>query len=340
MVPPTVAVVISNYNYARFLPRALESVLSQTPSFDEVIVVDDGSTDDSLSVLARYAGRIIVRSIPNGGQLGACRVGILAATCEYIYTLDADDYACPGLVARIKAVLADRRPVKVQFQLHAVTEDENSLGSAFPTFPTGYNAAAMLRDNEAFGFYLSPPTSGNVFRREALVRLGFETFDPSGAMDGSSSLAMPYLGEIISLNEPLAHYRVHGNSLSGWPKPTIPLLQKEIRIFRETWSEVVTALGMNRPPFEHRPLYVHERQMMIACKEDQLFIGPEVWRYVSGILSTKLPWREKILLIVWAMSLLVPIPALRDYSIRVKRSSANRSRRLQTLVNMIMSMRS
>ena len=335
MTPPTIAVVISNYNYARFLPHALESVLSQTPPFDEVIVVDDGSTDDSLSVLARYPGKITVISISNGGQLGACRAGILAATCEYIYTLDADDYAAPGLVARIKSVLAGRRPVKVQFQLRGVTEDRTLLGSAFPNFPPGYNTAAMLRDNEAFGFYIAPPTSGNVFRREALMRLGFQSFDPSGAMDGSSSLAMPYLGEIISLNEPLAHYRVHGNSLSNWPRPTIPLLQKEIRIFRETWSEVVNALGLNRPPFEHRPLYIHERQMMIACKEDKIFIGPEVWRYVSGIPLTNLPRREKVLLIVWAMSLLIPSSTLRDYSIRVKRSSANRSRRLQALVNMI-----
>jgi len=335
MKPPTVAVVISNYNYARFLPHALDSVLTQSPPFDEVIVVDDGSTDDSLDVLARYPGRFTVISISNGGQLGACREGIMAATSEYVYTLDADDYAAPGLVAKIKLILADRRPVKVQFQLRVVTEDRTLLGSDFPIFPAGYDAAAMLHDNAACGFYISPPTSGNVFSREALVRLGFDAFDPSGAMDGSSSLAMPYLGEIISLNEPLAHYRVHGNSMSSWPKPTIPLLLKEISVFRKTWHEVVAALGLNKPPFDSRPLYIHERQMMIACKENKRFVVPEVWRYVSGIPSTNLPRREKILLVAWAMCLLIPSPALRDYSIRVKRSSANRSKRLQALVNML-----
>jgi glycosyltransferase involved in cell wall biosynthesis len=335
MSPPTIAVVITNYNYARFLPNALDSVLAQAPPFDEIIVVDDGSTDESLEVLARYLGRITVISISNCGQLGACRVGIMAASSEYVYTLDADDYAAPGLVAKIKSVLADQRPVKVQFQLHWVSEDRTLLGSAFPTYPPGYDAAAMLHDNAAFGFYISPPTSGNVFNREALLRLGIHSFDPSGVIDGSSSLAMPYLGEIISVNEPLAHYRVHGNSMSNWPKPTIPLLRKEIRLFRDMWSEVGTALGLKNPPFARRPLFIHERQMMIACKEYKRFIWPEVWRYVSGIPSTNLRRREKILLITWAMCLLIPSSTLRDYSIRMKRSSANRSRRLQALVNIL-----
>ena len=73
---PTIAAVIPNYNYARFLPYALDSVLAQTSPFDEIIVVDDGSIDNSLEVLARYDGRIKVISIPNGGQLGAVRAGI------------------------------------------------------------------------------------------------------------------------------------------------------------------------------------------------------------------------------------------------------------------------
>jgi glycosyltransferase involved in cell wall biosynthesis len=144
MSPPTIAVVISNYHYARFLPHALDSVLAQKPPFDEVIVVDDGSTDDSLDVLTQYLGRITLISISNCGQLGACRAGIMAATSEYVYTLDADDYAAPGLVAKIKLVLTDQRPVKVQFQLHGVSEDRTLLGSAFPIFPPGYDGVRLL----------------------------------------------------------------------------------------------------------------------------------------------------------------------------------------------------
>lgn len=331
----TLAVIITNYNYARFLPHALDSVLTQKPPFDEIIVVDDGSTDGSLDVLAGYSDRISVISIANGGQLGAVRRGVMAATSEYIYTLDADDIAAPGLVAKVKETLADRRPVKIQFQLRAVREDGSCLGSAFPAFTAGYDTTAMLRDNETAGFYVSPPTSGQVFKREALISLGFDSFDSSKPFDGSSSLAMPYLGEVISISEPLAHYRVHGASLSGWPNPTIPLLSKEIRIFRESWDEVVAALGLEKPPFKHKPLYIVERNMMIACKQRKLFVLPEVWLYITGIPSTHLPGKQKLLLIAWALCLLIPSAAVRDHCIRVRRSSANRSKRLQALVNMI-----
>ena len=250
---PTIAAVITNYNYARFLPYALDSVLAQTLPFDEIIVVDDGSTDNSLEVLAHYDGRIKVISIANGGQAGAARAGIIASTSDYIYTLDADDFADPQLVRVVKLCLADKRPVKVQFQLRGVGAEGELIGSTFPTFPVKYDRADMLQDNKSYGFYISPPTSGNVFSREALERLGFRSFDSRGAFDGSASLAMPYLGEIMTLNEPLAHYRVHGNNGWSWDAPTIALLQKEIRIFKEIWGEVVAALNFDKPPFTDQP---------------------------------------------------------------------------------------
>jgi glycosyltransferase involved in cell wall biosynthesis len=333
---PTIAAVITNYNYARFLPYALDSVLAQTSPFDEIIVVDDGSTDNSLEVLAQYDSRIKVISIANGGQTGAARAGIIASISDYIYTLDADDFADPQLVRVVKLCLADKRPVKVQFQLRGVGAEGELIGSTFPTFPEKYDRPEMLQDNRSYGFYISPPTSGNVFSREALERLGFRSFDSRGAFDGSASLAMPYLGEIMTLNEPLAHYRVHGNNGWSWDTPTIALLQREIRIFKEIWGEVVAALNFDKPPFTDRPLYIDERRMMIACKQNKTFIGPEVWRFVSGLPSTNFPPKEKIILAMWAMCLLIPSASLRDYSIRMKRSSANRSRRLQALLNLVM----
>jgi glycosyltransferase involved in cell wall biosynthesis len=336
MKSPTIAAVIPNYNYARFIPCALESVLAQTSPFDEIIVVDDGSIDNSLEVLAQYDGRIKVISIANGGQLGAVRAGIITAASDYIYTLDADDFADPRLVGVVKLCLADKRPVKVQFQLRAVSEEGKLLGSTFPAFAVKYDRLEMLQDNESYGFYNSPPTSGNVFSREALERLGFRSFDSRGVVDGSANLAMPYIGDIMTLNEPLAYYRVHSNSMSSWSMPTIAVLQKEIRIFRETWDEVVAALSFDKPPFAKRPLYIDERQMMIACKQNKTFIGREVWRFVSGLPYTNFPPKEKTILAMWAMCLLIPSASLRDYSIRMKRSSANRSKRLQALLNLVM----
>ena len=93
--------LINNYNYGRFVAEAVESALSQSTPFDEVIVVDDGSNDHSLAVLAsleqRYPRLKVVRK-SNGGQLSAFSAGLAASTGDVLYFLDADDLYEPDYV--------------------------------------------------------------------------------------------------------------------------------------------------------------------------------------------------------------------------------------------------
>src|SRR5438876_12332186 len=90
-----VSFVVTNYNYARFLPQAIDSLLGQSFTDLELIVVDDNSTDNSGEVLDRYAAdpRIrIVRHTTNTGSIRAYNEGLQLATGEYIGVFDADDY--------------------------------------------------------------------------------------------------------------------------------------------------------------------------------------------------------------------------------------------------------
>jgi len=68
---PLVSIIVNNYNYARFLPEAVDSALNQTYVHTEVIVVDDGSTDNSRKIIAECGGRIIPILQPNGKQAAA-----------------------------------------------------------------------------------------------------------------------------------------------------------------------------------------------------------------------------------------------------------------------------
>jgi hypothetical protein len=197
-----------------------------------------------------------------------------ARVSETLRARIADDFANPTLVRVVKLCLADKRPVKVRFQLRWVGEEGELIGSTFPTFPgkcisgLSYSwppfAMLMTLDPAIILRQHFQPIVDYVAHRlrqavshEALERLAFLSFDSRGAFDdGSASLAMLYLGEIMTLNEPLAHYRVHGNNMSSWPKPTIALLRQQIRIFREMWDEVIAALNFDKPPFTDRPLDV------------------------------------------------------------------------------------
>jgi glycosyltransferase involved in cell wall biosynthesis len=257
---PTLAVVIANYNYARFLPDAMDSVLAQQPPFAEIIVVDDGSTDDSVQVLEAYQRRVRIILQENSGQIAACVAGMQASTCDYVYFLDADDYVAPNFTARLLPHLTSH-PVKVQFQLEGVDGDKQPLGSIFPSFPDGYDSDRMRIDNKQIGFYQCPPTSGNVFHRDTFNSLKLdETPDPPH-IDASGPLLMPYLGDVVTVPQRLAFYRVHGTNIacSDWSRPTAETLFAELGVVRRTWNTALSRLGDERPAFGDRdPLYVLE----------------------------------------------------------------------------------
>jgi glycosyltransferase involved in cell wall biosynthesis len=105
--PPLVSIVVICHNYGRFLADAVESALAQTHSPCEVVVVDDGSTDDSLAVAERYRDRVHVVSRPHQGVEEAVNSGVAEANGAYVARLDADDVFEPTYVEDILAALDD-----------------------------------------------------------------------------------------------------------------------------------------------------------------------------------------------------------------------------------------
>jgi hypothetical protein len=86
-----ISVVIPTYNRASLIPETLASVLAQTRPADEIIVVDDGSKDNTREILAQYGGRVTVKTIPNSGDIVARNVGLRMATSELVAFCDSDD---------------------------------------------------------------------------------------------------------------------------------------------------------------------------------------------------------------------------------------------------------
>src|SRR5260221_8478869 len=94
---PSIALVINTYEQPHFLPASIESAMKQTVRFNEVIVVDDGSTDNPASVVANYPDVRLIRQ-SNAGLAAARNTGLNAASSDYIVFLDADDLLTPSAV--------------------------------------------------------------------------------------------------------------------------------------------------------------------------------------------------------------------------------------------------
>jgi hypothetical protein len=205
------SIIITNHNYARFLPEAIASALAQTHPACEVIVVDDGSTDDSRAVLERFPDVCAIFQ-ENRGQAGAFNAGLRQASGDAIIFLDADDRLEPGTAALVADVL-DRHPsvAKVMYRLRVIAEDGTPTGEVKPI------AHVPVRTGDLRPYVLRFPfdmpwmaTTGNAFPAAALAKIFPipEADYPLGA-DWYLSNLTPLLGEVAFLDEIGGSYRVH-----------------------------------------------------------------------------------------------------------------------------------
>ncbi|MBN9204121.1 glycosyltransferase family 2 protein [Methylibium petroleiphilum] len=206
-----VSVVIPNYNYARYIGDAIDSALALDWPHVEVIVVDDGSTDGSREVMARYGQRITALHQDNQGQVGACNTGFAACRGNVVIFLDSDDVLDPSVVREAAAVW---RPgiSKVQFQMRSVDADLVPHGSVFPQYHHVPTPGEVRRWAETTGTYPTPPGSGNVYSREFLQKIFPLDHAGGRASDSCCIAAAPFLGDVFTVPKPLVSYRIHGKN--------------------------------------------------------------------------------------------------------------------------------
>lgn len=117
------SIIINNYNYARFLPACIDSVLAQDYSDFEIVVVDDGSTDNSREIIAGYGERIVSVLKANGGQASSFNAGFSASSGDVLCMLDSDDTFLPGKLSAIATLFQNP---DVDWVFDKVTTEENS----------------------------------------------------------------------------------------------------------------------------------------------------------------------------------------------------------------------
>jgi len=206
---PLVSVILSNFNYGRFLAQAIESVLRQSYPCVELIVVDDGSTDDSRAVIQSYEGRLTAIFQQNSGQPAAFNQGLAQAQGEVICFLDADDYFHPEKVAKVVSAFQEHRSwVQVSHGWLTIDQEGRTLGrNSSRRFSRGEVRDLLL----TWGRYAVGITSGLSYRRSVLTQVMPLPAQPKAA-DTYLTATVPFYGEVGAIDEPLMYYRMHGNN--------------------------------------------------------------------------------------------------------------------------------
>ena len=298
---PLVSIVVTSYNYGRYLTECLDSALGQTFPACEVIVIDDGSTDESPEIIRGYGGRLKSVLKANEGPASSWNRGFSLSAGQFVLFLDSDDVLLPTAVADALAGFERAEVVRVQWPLIQIDGDSRRTGGMIPgaELHEGNLRDALLRNGPAS--YMSAPTSGNLWRRSFLNEV--LPVPPQFKMmcDAYLMTMSPLHGEIVALHEPHSLYRTHGkNDYHGMS--FLPRLERDIK------------------SFEHRCELLRD-----YCKKNSLIPDEEGWRRdswfyrlrnVTEQLQALVPAGEKFLMVEngsWGMDKSVgrvPIPFL------------------------------
>jgi glycosyltransferase involved in cell wall biosynthesis len=176
MTPPLVSIIITNYNYGCYLSKAIDSALSQTYPHTEVVVVDDGSTDNSKEIITSYIEQIVSVFKQNGGQASAFNKGFEVSKGDIICFLDSDDIFTPIKVAEVVKVFKEHQDIGWCFHhLHLVhtNSSDNSIveanvdDSSFKIDEIDFITSIKNAKLPTF----VPPTSGLCFSRSLLSQI-------------------------------------------------------------------------------------------------------------------------------------------------------------------------
>jgi glycosyltransferase involved in cell wall biosynthesis len=208
-----VSVVLPAYNSSRFISQAIESVLAQTWRDFELIIIDDGSTDNTLEIAEKYAARdprVRVYTQPNAGLSQTLHRGIDLSVNEWVFRMDNDDLMRPNRIERQLAFINEHPELAVTSCLVRHIDSNNRIiGKDNSRLFTHESVAAVVSANELVGF--SHPAVA--FRKSAVLAVGGyrKEFFPAEDIDlWNRLLEKGY--KILVQPEYLLDYRMHGNS--------------------------------------------------------------------------------------------------------------------------------
>jgi glycosyltransferase involved in cell wall biosynthesis len=230
----TVDIIIPAFNAARFLPFSLESVVSQTFDDWRILLVDDGSTDNTAEAVAPFLDRLgsKIRYIKqeNRGLPAARNTAIRASTAEFLALLDADDVWLPCRLSESLKILRERPQVGLVYGLITGIDQDNRPGI---TWEGNLSDADGHIAPQVYMRKVELPCPTITFRRKCLDEVGFfdETMRATEDRDLWLRIALRY--EVGFVPKVLAYYRLSPNSMSTDPQR---MLQAQLKFIRKHYG--------------------------------------------------------------------------------------------------------
>ncbi|MGB6297661.1 MAG: glycosyltransferase [Rivularia sp. (in: cyanobacteria)] len=238
---PLISILIPNYNYARYIAEALDSVLEQTYPHFEAIVCDDGSKDNSCDIIESYVrkdSRIKLIKKENGGVANALNVAYSNSKGQIICILDADDIWMNNKLEKILELYTSDS--QCGFAIHNVIEIDGQ-GNFIKTTPkynhlaSGWMGQVSLKNG---GFvYDIPPASALSIRREIAEKI----FPLNEAFTRNADSLIfrfaPFITVIGAEKEALSKFRLHGSNTTSAAILTVDMLEREQITFERIYQE-------------------------------------------------------------------------------------------------------
>ncbi len=218
-----VSLIMPTYNCATFIRAALDSVFNQTRPPDEVIVVDDRSTDDTAEILRSYGDRIIcITCLESKGYASAVRnVGLAAASGDYVAFLDADDVWFPEKLAEQIAVLEANPDVQMVYANFNRTDENDNVIHPGPNRPNAIENGRIVETDEYWDDAFCQlavrcfmHTSSVVVRRAILDKVGFFDDEMIFYEDADLWMRIVHSHKVLRVPKILSSYRARPSSLT------------------------------------------------------------------------------------------------------------------------------
>jgi teichuronic acid biosynthesis glycosyltransferase TuaG len=235
VVQKKISVIIPNYNYARYLDQAIQSVLIQSYENVELIVVNNGSTDNSLEVLKKYGDKILLINQPNLGQSGARNSGLSRSNGDLIAFLDADDFWQPN---------------KLEMQIGLINDDTQLIYCGIAPFKDLRNeklqSVLPKYKGNCIEYFIDLPGASIVLSGESTALFSRELLNQVGTFDAELNSTAGWdffrrcsrLTNFDFVSEPLVNYRLHSSNMSNSnAKVILDMRRAYSKLFKDkAWS--------------------------------------------------------------------------------------------------------